>query len=101
MAEPVPDIPKNADPRKIQNAHAAYKSRASIFEPKWKPITKVKRLRLLLPVVAFVFGSCSIYYSISQNAAGRTVCVNCDRQKQIAEEVYGGKRKVVQKGYNL
>ena len=55
------------------------------------------------PIVAAIFAAGGIYYSISSSARREgQICVDCDRQKQIAEEVYFKKKTpVVQKGYRL
>ena len=47
---------------------------------------------MILPVVAcFAIGAGAWVTYESMQRRGKPVCVNCDRQRQIAEEVYGMK----------
>lgn len=46
---------------------------------------------ILALVGTFAIGSAVYVISDSMKRAGRPVCVNCDRQREIAEEIYGHK----------
>ena len=67
---------------------------------KWKPLPKFVTS---FPIIAAIFAAAGIYYSISTSTRrDGQICVNCDRQKQIAEEVYFNKKPAaVQTGYRL
>jgi hypothetical protein len=55
-----------------------------------------------LPIVGAIFAVCGVYYSISSSQRREDICIDCNRQKEIAEEVYFGKKSSpIQKGFRL
>lgn len=52
----------------------------------------LRRGNIVLPFAAlFAFGSAGYVVYDSAQRRARPVCVNCERQKEIAEEIYGTK----------